>query len=136
MNTFTLHLQSSTQYERVENVSSFVGEDDSGSFGVLSGHARMMTLLVFGLARFRVACQDWEFLAVPGALAYFLDGQLYISTRRYLRGKDYKTITTELQKGLLAEEESLLTMKQSLRRLEEAMFRRLWKMKPSGEMAE
>ena len=31
----------------------------------------------------------WEYLALPGGLAYFVDGQLYLSTRRYLRGKDY-----------------------------------------------
>ena len=37
MNTFTLHLESSTQYERIEHVVSFVGEDDSGSFGILAG---------------------------------------------------------------------------------------------------
>ena len=60
MNTFLLHLQSATQYERIENVLSFVGEDDSGSFGILSGHGRMMTLLGFGLARFRITHQDWE----------------------------------------------------------------------------
>jgi F-type H+-transporting ATPase subunit epsilon len=136
MNTFALHLQSSTQYERIENVIGFVGEDDSGSFGILPGHARMMTILAFGLARYRIAGQDWEFLAVPGALAYFVEGQLYISTRRYLRGKDYETITAELQKGLLAEEAALQTMKLSLRRLEEEMFKRLWRMKPSGEMFE
>ena len=136
MNTFSLHLQSATQYERVENVISFVGEDDSGSFGILPRHARMMTLLAFGLARFRVAEQDWEYLAVPGAVAYFVSGHLYISTRHYLRGKDYETITAALREGLLTEEEALRTMKQSLRRLEEEMFKRLWKMKPTGETLE
>ena len=133
MNTFLLHLQSATQYERIENVLSFVGEDDSGSFGILPGHARMMTLLVFGLARFRVTDQDWEYLAFPGALAYFVDDQLYLNTRRYLRGKDYERLSAALRKELLAEEEALREMKQSMRRLEEEMFKRLWKMKQSGE---
>jgi F-type H+-transporting ATPase subunit epsilon len=133
MNTFLLHLQSATQYERIENVVSFVGEDDSGSFGILSGHGRMMTLLGFGLARFRVIDQDWEFLALPGALAYFVDDQLYLNTRRYLRGKDYERLSVLLRKELLAEEEALREMKQSIRRLEEEMFKRLWKMKQSGE---
>jgi F-type H+-transporting ATPase subunit epsilon len=133
MNTFLLHLQSATQYERIENVVSFVGEDDSGSFGILSGHGRMMTLLGFGLARFRVIDQDWEFLALPGALAYFVDDQLYLNTRRYLRGKDYERLSVLLRKELLAEEEALREMKQSMRRLEEEMFKRLWKMKQSGE---
>ena len=38
MNTFLVHLQSATQYERIENVVSFIAEDDSGSFGILPGH--------------------------------------------------------------------------------------------------
>jgi len=135
MNSFVMHLQSATQYEQIENVASFVGEDDSGSFGILSGHGRMMTLLVFGLARFRVIDQDWEFLALPGALAYFVDGKLYLSTRRYLRGGDSEHLSIALRDELRAEEEALRETKLSVRRLEEEMFRRLWKVKPSGELS-
>ena len=133
MNTFPMHLESTTQYDRVEKVISFIGEDDSGSFGVLPGHARMMTLLRFGLARFRVLDEDWEYLALPGALAYFLDGELHLSTRHYLRGKDYDKISTALEQELLVEEDNLQVVKQSLHRLEEEMFKRLWKLKRTGE---
>jgi F-type H+-transporting ATPase subunit epsilon len=133
MKTFTMHLQSTTQYERIDDVLSFVGEDDSGSFGILPGHARMMSLLGFGLARFRTPHRDWAFLALPGCLAYFVDGQLYLNTRRYLRGKDYERLGVLLRKELLAEEEALRAMKQSVRRLEEEMLKRLWKMQQSGE---
>jgi F-type H+-transporting ATPase subunit epsilon len=133
VNTFPMHLESTTQYDRVENVISFIGEDDSGSFGVLPGHARMMTLLRFGLARFRVLDEDWEYLALPGALAYFLEGELHLSTRHYLRGKDYDKISTALEQELLVEEDNLQVVKQSLHRLEEEMFKRLWKLKRTGE---
>ena len=133
MNTFPMHLESTTQYDRVENVISFIGEDDSGSFGVLPKHARMMTLLRFGLARFRVLGEDWEYLALPGALAYFLDGELHLSTRHYLRDKDYDRISTALEQELLVEEENLQVVKQSLHRLEEEMFKRLRKLKRTGE---
>ena len=133
MNTFPMHLESTTQYERVEKVTSFIGEDDSGSFGVLPGHARMMTLLRFGLARFRVLGEDWEYLALPGALAYFLDGELHLSTRHYLRGKDFDGISAALQQELLVEEDNLQVIKQSLHRLEEEMFKRLWKLRRDGE---
>jgi len=128
-----MHLESTTQYDRVEKVISFIGEDDSGSFGLLPGHARMMTLLRFGLARFRVLDEDWEYLALPGALAYFLDGELHLSTRHYLRGKDYDKISTALEQELLVEEDNLQVVKQSLHRLEEEMFKRLWKLKRTGE---
>lgn len=133
MNAFPMHLESTTQYDRVERVISFIGEDDSGSFGVLPGHARMMTLLRFGLARFRVLGEDWEYLALPGALAYFLDGEFHLSTRHYLRGKDYDRISAALEQELLVEEDNLQVVKQSLRRLEEEMFKRLWKLKRTGE---
>ena len=133
MNTFPMHLEGTTQYERIEKVISFIGEDDSGSFGILPGHARMMTLLRFGLARFRVLGEEWEYLALPGALAYFLDGELHLTTRHYLRDKDCDRITTALEQELLVEEENLQLVKQSLHRLEEEMFKRLWKLKRTGE---
>jgi F-type H+-transporting ATPase subunit epsilon len=134
MNSFVMHLQSATQYERIEAVTSFVGADDSGSFGILAGHARAMTLLAFGLARFRVGERPWEYLALPGGLAYFVAGQLYVSTRRYLRGPDCDSLSALLRRELHAEEEALREVKQSVRRLEEEMFKRLWKIGRSGEV--
>ena len=69
MNTFVLHLQDATRYERIEGVSSFVGEDASGSFGILAQHGRFMTSLVFGLARFRVGKDAWHTeISIPWAL--------------------------------------------------------------------
>ena len=133
MNPFVMHLQSATQYERINHVVSFVGEDDSGSFGILAGHERMITLLGFGLARFRVTNRPWEYLAIPGGVLYFASDQLFISTRRYLRGENYEQITGGLRRELLTEEEALREIKQSIRRLEEEMFRRLWKVGRSGE---
>ena len=128
MRTFILHLQSATQYERVDDVESFVGEDASGSFGILAGHARMMTSLAFGLARYRSAAGDWRYLALPGAILYFLDNQLYINTRRYVRGEDYEIVSATLNHELRLEEENLQSLKENMVRLEDEMFKRLWKL--------
>jgi F-type H+-transporting ATPase subunit epsilon len=128
MNAFVLHLQSATQYERIEGVTSFAGQDASGAFGILAGHERMMSLLTFGLARFRAGEESWQYLAVPGALVYFLDNQLYLNTRRYVRGGDYDAVRATLRKQFQAEERELHVMKQSLQRLEEEMFKRLLEM--------
>lgn len=128
MKTFTLRLRDATRSEDIAGVSSFVGEDASGSFGVLAEHARMMTSLVTGLARFRTGESDWRYLAVPGALLYFHDGILTLCTRRYLLDDDYMRIITALQDQLLAEEEKLHTMKQSLHRMEEEVLRHMWEM--------
>ena len=128
MNTFKLILQDASRSVSFEQVSSFVGEDDSGSFGLQAGHARLMASLVFGMARFRIADQAWQYLAMPGALLYFADNELTINTRRYLLDTDYQRISTALQQQLLAEEEELKSMKDSLHRMEEQVLRRMWEL--------
>jgi F-type H+-transporting ATPase subunit epsilon len=125
MSAFTLHLQSATQYERIGNATSFVGEDASGSFGLRAGHSRFMTVLTFGLARFRMGRGEWEFLALPGGLVYFTGNQLYLNTRRYLRGQDSERIRAALEQQFAVEESELRAMKQSLQRLEQEMLKRL-----------
>jgi F-type H+-transporting ATPase subunit epsilon len=133
MKTFRLTLCDATRRENFEEVISFVGEDASGSFGILAGHARLMTALLFGLARFRRADGHWHYLAFPGALLYFVNNELSISTRRYLLDDDYERISAALQEQLLAEEEGLRIMKESLHRMEEELLRRMWEMHRAGD---
>lgn len=128
MKTFTLQLLDSTQSRRIEGISSFVGEDSSGSFGILAGHARLMTALVIGLARFQGEDGKWQYLAVPGAILYFHDNVLTLSTRRYLLDDNYQRISQALQEQLLAEEEQLQAIKTSLQRMEEEVLKRLWEL--------
>ena len=126
MNTFVLHMQSGTQYERNDDVVSFVATDGSGSFGVLAGHARMMTCLAAGLARFCTVDGTWRFLALPGAVLYFVNNELYVNTRRYLQDPDFRRISIALREELLAEEEKLRGIRESLNRLEDEMLKRMW----------
>jgi F-type H+-transporting ATPase subunit epsilon len=128
MKSFTLQLQDATQSEKIADVTSFVAEDASGSFGIMAGHARMMASLIMGLARFRIGDKAWQYLALPGAVLYFHDNVLTLSTRHYLRDNDYMRVSQALQQQLLAEEEKLHTMKKSLRHMEEEVFKRLWEM--------
>ena len=125
MNTFPLFLQGARQFERIDGVASFVGEDATGSFALRAHHERFMSALVFGLARYRLAGGDWHYLALPGALLYFVDNRLFINTRRYIADTDYKRISQALTEQLLQEEEVLQGLKQNLHRLEEAMMRHL-----------
>ena len=128
MKSFTLRLQDATHTEEITGVTSFVGEDASGSFGILAGHARMMTSLIIGLARFRTGEEAWTYLAAPGAVLYFNNELLTLSTRHYLLDDDYMRISQALQQQLLSEEEKLHSMKESLHHMEEAVLKRLWEM--------
>ena len=132
MKTFTLALHDATRSEEIRDVTSFVGEDATGSFGILAEHARMMTSLIIGLARFRIGEGTWRYLALPGALLYFHDNVLTLSTRHYLLDDDYMRISQALQQQLLAEEEKLHTMKESLHHMEEEVLKRLWEIGRKG----
>jgi F-type H+-transporting ATPase subunit epsilon len=131
--TFALHLRDAFHHEQVDAVEAFVGRDATGAFGLLAGHERFMTSLVFGLARFRCAGMAWEYLAVPGALLYFRDDALFLNTRRYLRDLDYGRISSLLLDRLAAEERELASIQESLHRLEGEMLRRLWELGRGGE---
>ena len=126
MKRFTLLLQDATHTEQINDVASFVGEDASGSFGILAGHARLMTSLLFGLARFRIEEKPWQYLALPGAVLYFKDNELSISTRRYLIDDNYERISAALQEQFVTEETELHAMKKSLHQMEEQLLKRLW----------
>ena len=85
-------------------------------------------MLTTGLARFRKGEDAWNYLAVPGAVLYFHNDILTLSTRRYLLDDDYTRISTALQQQLLAEEDKLRSMKESLHHMEEEVLKRLWEM--------
>lgn len=128
MKSFSLELHDATRSQQVAGVTSFVGEDASGSFGVLAGHARMTTSLVVGLARFRVGQEGWTYVAAPGGILYFRENVLTLSTRRYLLDDDYTRISQLLQQQLLTEEHALATVKAGLHRMDEDVLKRLWEM--------
>ena len=134
MKPFVLVVQDATHVERFDEVASFVGWDDSGSFGLMADHERFMTVLSWGLARFRTMDDVWHYLALPGGLLYFRDNSATISTRRFLLDDDCDRITRALEEQLAIEEDSLQSMRQSLSRMEEEMFKRLWRME-RGEYA-
>ena len=125
MNTFTVHLLAADRTEVIEQAASFSGEDNSGSFGLLARHERFMTALTFGLARLTLADGSREYLGFPGGLLYFIDNELRISTRRYLRDSDVGRIAQALTRELLEEEQALEQTRRKLHRLEAEMLRRL-----------
>ena len=129
MKTFSLIIQDATHAEQIEGLSSFVGEDMSGSFGILADHARIMTILVMGLARYRVGNEPWQYLAQPGAVLSFQDNLLTISTRHYFRDENYMQISSDLQQKLLAEEQELHSVKHSLQHMEKEILKHMWELR-------
>lgn len=125
MNAFVLHLCDAASHRTVEEVTSFVGVDASGSFGIQANHGRFMTTLEFGLARFRRHEDDWQYLALPGGVLYFNGNELTISTRHFLVDTDIERISKLLDKQLIAEEDNLRATRLSLHRMEQAIIKQM-----------
>lgn len=126
MSAIVLELRSPGADERIEGVQSFVAEDASGSFGLLPGHARFMTVLEPGLARFRTDDGAWQYIALPGAVLNLAADQLVLATRFYVRGGDYTRIRRLLDEALAREDEQSRALRASLHRMDEELMRRLW----------
>ena len=128
MNTFTVVLEDTFGADTIDDAESFIGEDQSGSFSILHGHARMITTLVTGLARIRVRGDEWRYVALPGAVLYFDRNRLEVATRRYLIGSDYTKISDALEEQLVEEERELESIKRGLRRMELNLLKRMREM--------
>lgn len=125
VNGFDLNILAASRQQRIAGVTSFVGEDASGFFGIQAHHARLMTTLVFGLAKFSVAAGAWQYLALPGAVLYFRANALTLSTRHFLIDTDPEKIGDLLQAQFSEQHERLQTSRASLEHLEQAMLKRL-----------
>lgn len=132
MRGFTLHLHGATAWETVAQVHSFVGRDASGSFGIQAGHEPFMTALEFGLARYRGAAKEWQYLALPGGILHVTAGEVFVFTRRYLRDTDYRRISAQLEEQLRAEDAALSRTRVSLQQMEQHLLRRLWELEQRG----
>lgn len=132
MNSFRIMLRDNSRSETIDGVVSFVAEDASGSFGLLAGHARIMTSLVFGLARFKTGAGPWQYLAMPGAILLFDDNVLNLNTRRYLLGGDYEAMSSALVEKLAQEEHSLNEMKRTLHQIETHVLKQMLEMNKSA----
>lgn len=129
MTVFTLNILASTQAQRFENVQSFVGEDASGYFGMQAGHIDFMTMLVFGMARFRLANESWQYLALPSGLASFQANELTISTRYFLIDTDFDKISKLLEQRALKEQETMRSTRESLQCMELMVFKKIRELK-------
>lgn len=134
MNTFKLHLQSSLRYEKIDNIISFTGKDASGSFSIMANAERFMTSLEFGLVQFRYEDLQTEYVALPGAILYFHDNELFINTWSYQRSKNYNSITKALNEEFNIHETTIQNIKETLNRLDEKVFKRLWELERAAQL--
>jgi len=70
MNQFVLNLFDATHEQRITGVTSFIGEDSSGCFGVQPNHAWFMTIW-FWIGAFSLGTATGNIWLFPCAVVYF-----------------------------------------------------------------
>lgn len=131
MSGFTLQLASATRQQQFTEVTSFVGSDASGQFGLMAGHVPMATVLDFGLARFRCGERStWRYLALPGGTLHFAGNQLSVATRSFVVGEQLDTVRSALETQLAHEARQHADLRHNLDQLEKALIDRLWHIEP------
>jgi F-type H+-transporting ATPase subunit epsilon len=88
----------------------------------------MVTVLVYGVARYCASDADWRYIALPGGVLHFAGNELHIATRRYVQGPDFEAISRALSEQLMVEEKHLRSFRDNLNQLEQQMLRKLWQM--------
>lgn len=133
MNTFVLKLLDSQGSERIDDVRQFICADDSGSFGLLAGHARMVAVLRYGLARFIDGAGRWRYLSLPGGVLSFAGNELTLVTVRYFLGEERGTITRQLAEEMSKTDSEVHRSRATLAEIEHSLVRRLGELSGRGQ---
>lgn len=132
MRTFGLALLDSHGENRFARVRQFVGADASGMFGILPGHEAMVAVLRYGLARFLDDTGAWHYAALPGGVLRFSDNTLSITSVRYFLGDEPGALVAGLASEMAREDSELSTARQTLKKIDWSLLRRLADMNSQG----
>lgn len=133
MNTFALTLLHSHGSDQFDAVRQFIGADDSGSFGLLAGHAPLVAVLRYGLARFEDAAGNWHYLALPGGILRFAGNRLTLATVHYFLGEEREQLCDRLAAELARSDSELHTARMALAEIEHSLLRRLGELGAHGQ---
>lgn len=107
MSARTLRLSISTPERQVvdaRGVRSVRAADESGGFGILPGHADLLTVLVPSVVRWRAADGDEQYCAVRGGILTMTGGDhVAIASRQAVPGRRLEALEAEVVSANAAE---------------------------------
>jgi F-type H+-transporting ATPase subunit epsilon len=108
------------------DVASLRAEDESGGFGVLTGHADLLTVLTVSVVSWRHADGKMGYCAVRrGVLTVRGGNQIAIATREARRGDDLDVLEASVLAQFRAEAEAERTARVGATRLHTEAVRRI-----------
>lgn len=101
--TRALHLTLSTPLNvelEADDVAAFRGEDESGGFGLLPGHADFLTVMQAAVLRWRRGGGPWRFAAITGGVLTLSEGrELRVTCREAILGDDLAALEETVAKA-------------------------------------
>ena len=128
--TMTLLLLDGRTATELPTVSSLIAQDASGQFGILPGHADLVTVLEPGLFRYRTGSDPtWAYGASAGGLLRCEPEadctRVSLVSRRFLLGSDPEDLQAQVD-ALLAHEASLrMSTRDNVAQLDQSMYQRM-----------
>lgn len=124
-----LHLTIATPSQLLvesKDVRSLRASDASGSFGILPGHADLLTVLPASVVEWREGDGEWRYCAVRAGVFSVSDGeQVAIACRQGVLGHDLASLETEIRRAGAAETEADRRARVEQTRLHAQAVRRL-----------
>jgi F-type H+-transporting ATPase subunit epsilon len=135
VSTFSLALLDFHGEDRFPRTRQFIGADASGSFGILAGHEPMVAVLRYGLARFQDDDGTWRYVALPGGIVRFRDGELRLAAVRYFLGDEPGKLVDRLAGEMERDDSELNAARQTLAKIDRSLMRRLADLGGAGDAA-
>jgi F-type H+-transporting ATPase subunit epsilon len=129
---FALNLLDGHRSDHFDSVTQLIASDDSGSFGILAGHARIVAVLRYGLVRFVDTTGKWRYISLPGGVLSFGNNQLNIMTVRYFLGDSRELIIQQLAAEMSKADSDLHRSRATLEEIEHSLVRRLGELSGSS----
>ncbi|MBP0485066.1 F0F1 ATP synthase subunit epsilon [Sagittula salina] len=118
-----------TPLERVVEVSgvaSLRGEDASGGFGILPGHADFVTVIDAGVLRWRGTANPWRFCVLRGGVFSMTGGQaVHVACREAITGDDLANLQVEVRRARAEIEDAARKARTDSAKLHARAIRRL-----------
>jgi len=132
MNCFALTLLDCHGERHFGQIRQFIGADNSGSFGIMAGHAHLLAILRFGLARFCDNSGVWYYLALPGGVVRFYQNKLTVTTVRFFLGNDREQICQQLAEQMAQLDSEIHAAHATMLEIEHTLLQRLAELSKQG----
>ena len=122
--TFSAHIITPSHIERVDNISFFRAEDQSGSFGILPRHIEFLTILEPSIA-IAVIDGNEEYFAFNGGILSFKKEMLTVTTKEFVRSSRIGELKESIEKYFneQTQKESLFHL--NMANLQKAFFKKM-----------